>query len=249
MQTQPNPSVYYRCKYLDDLFFFAIPISSMNKDYWRTYFGRPFSSQAYLEAKKLMENNKESKAYSIFKEISIGQAGVRIFKQDPDNEDPIEQWIVLASQIDIADPHNIPRGKIEMTMLVTTSLNANFIAHMGISRTYDSLLMTVTHSQISMPTHAFSASFIKLHYGNAKKSVKSSPVSTMREVFKKAFKTTTLDKFLVDKEEKFSTKNKHKWFKKYDILSCSASLMEFKLDELTAFLPKENKIERISIGS
>lgn len=246
MQTNQKQSVYYKYSYSDDLFFLAIPISSENKNFWREYFDAAPSSQAAVKAKEVLGQNKQSKAYSVLRQIPNGQAGVRIFKQDPDNNDPLEQWIILASQINITDPHNIPLDKLEMTMMVTTSLHANFTAHMGISRTYDSLLMEVTHPQISMPIHAFSAAVTLLHYGSTKDHVKCSPVHTMREAFKKSLNAETLDKYLVTTEET-STCMQHVWFKKFGMLSHSKSLMQFQLSELSEFLPRKLNIESISI--
>lgn len=249
MDTSSKDNVFYKYKYADDLNFVMFKLADTNRAFWQEYFKNPgertYASEAW---EKISTKTKEQakKDNAVYRGISYGLAGVNIFDSSPDPKDPIDQWLVLAVQADVSHPYEIDLMKIEMSVLVTTSLNANFTTHMGISRSYQSFLLEKIHPGISIPFHGFAAAAMQQHYEGKKEKMCNSPIPSMREIFKKAFKVDNLNDYRLSENEFDNLKQSHLWFAQYKKINLANVNLKIELEKLSEFLPDNNKIEAIS---
>lgn len=103
-----------------------------------------------------------------------------------------EQWVILASAKEITHPYDVDflAQHIEMSMMVTTSLKANFSIHMGISRTAQTFFFDEIHSNISWDMHAFASKIVQDHYADKPEAIEKTfmihaPTPYMRDLLKK----------------------------------------------------------------
>lgn len=200
-----NPKVFYSGQKEEDLYFTAIPVTKTNKEFWCNYHNdlKPFDriEELLIQTPEKLGDD-EIKPQNFLKLLNfIGQmyqgiAGFTVLPpiDDKGQEIDAEQWVVLASSKPIEHPYDVNffNHKIEMSVMVTTSLTAPFSVPMGISRTSHSLFFEEYHPGIAVDMLAFAAKFVQMHYNNMPESVEKtymmhSPIPFMRELMLQKF--------------------------------------------------------------
>lgn len=266
MRNQTPEAYYY--KKSEDLYFTMVKVTDLNRGFWHHYRDSLASSEIrnqlleraiYIESHNAKIESADQKLEEInakiVTSIANGMAGFSIL----DNQPPgFEQWVVMASCLPI---QSCSLYDIEMTMMVSTADNVGFTVHMGMFRTYHSilrasLLSRPLHKNIAADMHAVAATLMQTIYPT-KQWMVNSPMPHMRATLEKELgndqvkcveekRDANNKKTIVLPSSQFVMKrddDRYSWFFEYPNLGVGLlDIIEINLKQLSKLCPIDNII-------